>query len=158
MINLVWLKRDLRVSDHRPLYEASRNGLPTLVLYVIEPPYWQLADSSARQFQFIASSLLCLAKQLQALSGTLTVRQGDVVEVFNKIHQHIAVAHVFAIKKPAIPGPMSAIKKCFNGVVSRMLLIMSIANKRCFAARLTATNGNNSPIGGCLASLTLAHG
>ncbi|WP_419148818.1 FAD-binding domain-containing protein [Pseudoalteromonas 'SMAR'] len=95
MINLVWLKRDLRVSDHRPLYEASRNGLPTLVLYVIEPPYWQLADSSARQFQFIASSLLCLAKQLQALSGTLTVRQGDVVEVFNKIHQHIAVAHVF---------------------------------------------------------------
>ncbi|MGA4608517.1 FAD-binding domain-containing protein [Pseudoalteromonas maricaloris] len=95
MINLVWLKRDLRVFDHKPLYEACNNGRPTLILYVVEPEYWQLPDTSERQFQFVKESLLSLAEQLQLLGGTLTIRQGDIIEILEKIHQHIAIATLY---------------------------------------------------------------
>ena len=33
MINLVWLKRDLRLSDHSPILEASTDKLPIVILY-----------------------------------------------------------------------------------------------------------------------------
>ena len=29
-IQVVWLKRDLRITDHKPLFEASINQIPTL--------------------------------------------------------------------------------------------------------------------------------
>ena len=36
-----WLKRDLRLSDHRPIFEASQSG-PTVMLYVFEPKRWAI--------------------------------------------------------------------------------------------------------------------
>ena len=39
-VHLVWFKRDLRLSDHKPLLAAARTDLPVLPLYVVEPDYW----------------------------------------------------------------------------------------------------------------------
>ncbi|RXE96299.1 FAD-binding domain-containing protein [Pseudoalteromonas sp. PS5] len=103
MINLVWLKRDLRVSDHRPLYEAANNGKPTLILYVIEPDYWQLEDTSKRQFQFIKESLLSLSSQLQCIGASLTVRKGDVVEILEKVHLHAAISNLYCHQETGNP-------------------------------------------------------
>ena len=36
-INLVWLKRDLRLSDHPPLYEAILRDEEFIVLFIYEP-------------------------------------------------------------------------------------------------------------------------
>ncbi len=33
---LVWFKRDLRVEDHEPLYQAAQRG-PVICLYIDEP-------------------------------------------------------------------------------------------------------------------------
>ena len=49
-LQVVWLKRDLRLQDHAALCSAARQG-PLLVLYVIEPEYWQLEDTSRRQWE-----------------------------------------------------------------------------------------------------------
>ena len=38
-IQIVWFKRDLRISDHKPLYKASENKIPTLPIYIVEPEY-----------------------------------------------------------------------------------------------------------------------
>jgi len=40
MINIVWIKRDIRSCDHLPLYEAELKNLP--VEYIHEP--WQISD------------------------------------------------------------------------------------------------------------------
>jgi deoxyribodipyrimidine photo-lyase len=40
-INIVWFKRDLRIHDHAPLYEAAQAGFPVLPIYVVELDYWQ---------------------------------------------------------------------------------------------------------------------
>ena len=50
-MHLVWFKRDLRTFDHAPLANAVKAG-PAAALYVAEPEYWALPDTSARQWHF----------------------------------------------------------------------------------------------------------
>ena len=39
-IQIVWFKRDLRATDHKPLFEASQTLKPILPIYVVENEYW----------------------------------------------------------------------------------------------------------------------
>jgi len=90
-VNIVWLKRDLRVNDHNALHYAANDGLPIIVLYVVEPDYWNLEDTSARQFTFIKESLKSLAKNLESRQFNLTVRKGSVTEILSNIMKHVAI-------------------------------------------------------------------
>ena len=73
---LLWFKRDLRVSDHPALAAAGARVLP---LYIIEPDYWALPDTSARQWAFTAEALESLRTDLAAMGQPLIVRIGDAV-------------------------------------------------------------------------------
>lgn len=89
LTTLVWFKRDLRTSDHEPLLAAARLGEPVLPLYVIEPAYWQLDDTSQRQWAFICESLLDLDRQLRQLGSALIVRRGEITQVLAQLQaQH----------------------------------------------------------------------
>ena len=46
MLNVVWFKRDLRVSDHAALTAALGRGL-VLPIYIIEPEHWGQSTASA---------------------------------------------------------------------------------------------------------------
>lgn len=35
ILNLVWLKRDFRISDHAPFFQASLNVSPVLAFYTL---------------------------------------------------------------------------------------------------------------------------
>ena len=35
-INVVWLKRDLRLQDNEAIFNATKTNIPTLLLYVFE--------------------------------------------------------------------------------------------------------------------------
>jgi len=94
-IQLVWFKRDLRTTDHRALAEAASAG-PVLPLYVVEPEYWQLADTSARQWLAVRSALVELSARLSALGAPLIVRTGAVTEVLAKIHAACGIGRVLA--------------------------------------------------------------
>jgi deoxyribodipyrimidine photolyase len=76
---LLWFKRDLRIQDHPALTLAASLG-PVLPLYVVEPDYWQLPDTSARQWEFTAESLASLRDDLARLGAPLIIRVGDAVE------------------------------------------------------------------------------
>ena len=49
---LVWFKRDLRVEDHAPLYQASKAG-PCICVYVYEPELLVTAEFDASHLVFI---------------------------------------------------------------------------------------------------------
>jgi len=83
MVAVVWFKRDLRVHDHAALAAAA--GEPVVPLYVVEPDYWQLPDTSLRQWDFIAESLGALDQSLTRLGARLVVRRGAVVEVLRDL-------------------------------------------------------------------------
>ncbi|MBN3574171.1 deoxyribodipyrimidine photo-lyase [Vibrio neptunius] len=54
-INLVWLKRDLRLTDHAPLNAALRSGTPTLIFYVFEP--WKMSAMEALMYSIEPDSI-----------------------------------------------------------------------------------------------------
>ncbi|TVS00960.1 MAG: deoxyribodipyrimidine photolyase [Rhodobacteraceae bacterium] len=73
---LVWFKRDLRLSDHPALAAAGPHVLP---VYIIEPDYWRLPDTSARQWEFTREALMSLREALAARGQPLIVRTGEAV-------------------------------------------------------------------------------
>ncbi len=85
LMQVVWFKRDLRVEDHEPLFTASQCGA-VLPLYVVEPEYWQLPDTSLRQWRFLVESIGELQSSLAQLHCPLLVKRGDVVDVLQAIH------------------------------------------------------------------------
>ena len=90
---LVWYKRDLRVHDHPALSMASAIGA-VLPLYIVEPEYWALPDTSARQWAFTADCLVDLQGELGLLGAPLVVRVGEAVEVLARICRQHGVTQI----------------------------------------------------------------
>jgi deoxyribodipyrimidine photo-lyase len=57
-INVVWLKRDLRFTDHEPLFFAQQSSLPLLLIYIFEPSVMGHHDSDVRHWRFVHESLM----------------------------------------------------------------------------------------------------
>lgn len=85
-MQIVWFKRDLRIVDHRPLFEASQKG-PLVPLYIIEPELWAEPDMSERQYLFLSESLAELDAELLKLGQRLVVRVGQAVSVLESLKQ-----------------------------------------------------------------------
>ncbi|TVQ34643.1 MAG: deoxyribodipyrimidine photo-lyase [Geminicoccaceae bacterium] len=92
-VHIVWFKRDLRVHDHAPLAAAAAVGR-VVPLYVVEPDYWRLPDSSKRQWAFVRQSLLELDAALAERGAGLVVRRGAVVEVLAELLGRLPVVAV----------------------------------------------------------------
>ena len=87
MLNVVWFKRDLRVTDHEPLLRAVEEGM-VAPLFIVEPDYWAQPTCSARQWRFVSRTLAALRTQLAVLGAPLIVRVGDAVEVLESFRQN----------------------------------------------------------------------
>jgi deoxyribodipyrimidine photo-lyase len=87
MTRILWFKRDLRIADHSALARAATAGGPVLPLFVVEPDYWRLPDTSHRQWEFTAECLADLRTALGRLGAPLVVRVGDAVEVLDRLAQ-----------------------------------------------------------------------
>jgi deoxyribodipyrimidine photo-lyase len=83
-INVVWLKRDLRLGDHWPLVRACDSG-PVIGLFVFEPSVWNAPDASRGQFDFVVQCLTELRAGWTRLGGTLLVRVGEMPEVLDAL-------------------------------------------------------------------------
>jgi deoxyribodipyrimidine photo-lyase len=83
-VSIVWFKRDRRVRDHAPLAAASEAG-SVVPLYVAEPDMWAHPDASARQWAFVAESLVELRRDLDSLGAALVVRLGPAVDVLEAL-------------------------------------------------------------------------
>ncbi len=87
--NLIWLKRDLRLEDHPPLYEASISTLPTLLVYVVEPSLLNANQWSDRHGQFVYQSLVDMQRRLQPHGHRIHILLGEVVDWLDRIRLEI---------------------------------------------------------------------
>ena len=92
---LLWFKRDLRINDHPALARAAGMGA-VLPLYIVEPQYWTLPDTSARQWDFTAEALTDLRAQLGTIGAPLVVRVGNAVEVLARICHQNAITRIIS--------------------------------------------------------------
>ncbi|MEO0343313.1 MAG: deoxyribodipyrimidine photo-lyase [Pseudomonadota bacterium] len=83
-LQIVWFKRDLRIADNAVLHLAAEVG-PVLPLYIAEPEFWALPDSSARQWVFVAECLVELQHDLRRIGSDLVVRTGDTLYALNAL-------------------------------------------------------------------------
>lgn len=63
-ITVVWLKRDLRLRDHQPLFDAVERGERIMLLYCWEPSVLADPHMDERHWRFVSQSLSDLDAQL----------------------------------------------------------------------------------------------
>ncbi|MBA2728555.1 MAG: deoxyribodipyrimidine photo-lyase [Parachlamydiaceae bacterium] len=78
---IVWLRNDLRLTDHPALHAASSTGQPLIVLYVLDdhaPGKWKMGGASR---WWLHHSLKSLRDDLHSLGGKLILRRGDTLKI-----------------------------------------------------------------------------
>jgi deoxyribodipyrimidine photo-lyase len=95
-INLVWLKRDLRLRDHAPLANAIQDGLPTLIFYCLEPSLIKHPDYATRHWRFIHESLQDLNDQLQPTSTQVYFFHQEVINVLTLLSKTFNIQHLYS--------------------------------------------------------------
>lgn len=95
-INIVWLKRDLRLQDHAALSEASQHPIPILLLYIVEPGLQNHHHYSERHFRFVRQSIHDIDKQLKTYQTQVLVLHGEVIEVIKEIGKQFKINTVYS--------------------------------------------------------------
>ena len=95
-ISIVWLKRDLRLTDHEPLSQSIAAGLPVVLLYCFEPSVMAYPDSDVRHWRFVYESLGDMQRQLSVFGGSVQVFHSEVIPVFTLLVEHYDVRNLFS--------------------------------------------------------------
>jgi deoxyribodipyrimidine photo-lyase len=101
-ISVVWLKRDLRLSDHEPLTEAIQAGLPILIFYCFEPGLVAAPQSSDRHWRFVWESLQDLQLRLKSYQTEVAVFYQEAELVFKAILEEYEVQAVYSHQETGI--------------------------------------------------------
>lgn len=95
-IAIVWLKRDLRFTDHEPLYAAQKHSLPVLLVYCFEPSVMNYADSDVRHWRFVYQSLQEMQNKLKALNAQIYIFHNEIITVFQKLAETYIIKNIFS--------------------------------------------------------------
>ncbi|WP_347337924.1 cryptochrome/deoxyribodipyrimidine photo-lyase family protein [Dokdonia sinensis] len=135
---MLWFKRDLRLHDHMPLYNALKEDKSLLLLYVFEPSLLKDKHYSERHFNFIKESLRDLQQQLFGFDAKILIVEGEVVPIFKQLLECIKIHTLFshqetglritydrdleleafakALKSQGSPDKFGWVEYCNNGV------------------------------------------
>ena len=75
--NVVWFRRDLRLSDNEIVSVAAANGAPTIFMFSLDPWFFKQTDIGEHRARFLVESLLNLAANLKKLGAELILLEGD---------------------------------------------------------------------------------
>ena len=84
---VVWLKRDLRLSDHPPLASAIASGSPVILLYIFEPSLIADPHYDERHWRFVWQSLEDMHHQLANHGGHLHIVWQDALSALESLHE-----------------------------------------------------------------------
>jgi deoxyribodipyrimidine photo-lyase len=101
-INIVWLKRDLRLQDHAPLHDALNNKLPFAIIYIFEPDIITLPDTSLRHLQFIYQSLLMMNSNLHLYKKSISIYYCTALEAFADIEKKYCIQTIFSYQESGV--------------------------------------------------------
>lgn len=95
-INIVWFKRDLRLSDHQPLKNAFSNGLPTLLLYNFEPLLLEDAHYNERHWRFVYQSIVELNNQLARFNACVYIFNLNMNDLLESLKAQFEIINIFS--------------------------------------------------------------
>ncbi|BCM23847.1 cryptochrome/deoxyribodipyrimidine photo-lyase family protein [Methyloradius palustris] len=94
-VQIVWFKRDLRVTDHAPLAQACLAG-PVLPIFAWEPTVWVGDDYVAQHQAFARECLQELRQQLATLGLTLIEWPLGIIDALQDIRQRQQIAGLWS--------------------------------------------------------------
>ena len=97
-LNIVWFKRDLRISDNKVLCDASARG-QILPLYIIEPDLWSQRDMSYRHFKFLEDAINSLKRALRSKNSDLVIKVGNAVDIFSNLKKKFKKITIWSHKE-----------------------------------------------------------
>ncbi len=119
-INVVWLKRDLRLKDNEAIANALKSEKRTLLLYVFEPLLLNDDHYSQRHFNFIKESVRDINLKLEAFNSKVLSVTCDIQSAFNLIQEFFKVDAMNALIKWGIFGTVALIGSCMLKLFSWM--------------------------------------
>lgn len=84
-LNLLWLRRDLRLEDNTALFQALWADIPVLPVFIFDPNILRELPPDDARVSFIYDQLAKLNQQLQAFNSSLLILHGDPVDVIQKL-------------------------------------------------------------------------
>ena len=95
-IVIVWLKRDLRFTDHEPMFTAQKQHLPVLLIYCFEPSIMQHDDSDIRHWRFVYQSLSDMQLKLEGLNSKIAIFHNEALFVLTEIAKYYSISTIFS--------------------------------------------------------------
>ncbi|WP_113908123.1 cryptochrome/deoxyribodipyrimidine photo-lyase family protein [Aliidiomarina celeris] len=99
MIDVLWFKRDLRLHDHVPFFQACKSERPVLLLAIFEPMLDQDKHYGEHHWRFWYQSICQLNQQLQRHTNNQSqvyIAQGEALDVLNQIHQKLRIWRILS--------------------------------------------------------------
>src|SRR3569832_1311329 len=101
-LNIVWLKRDLRIQDHAPFFHAESEGKYYIPIYIFEPSALLYPDSSLRHQQFVYHSILDMNARLEKFQRSVIIFHAEAIESFTFLCSNFHIATVFSYQESGI--------------------------------------------------------
>lgn len=94
MITIVWLRRDLRLTDNTALLEAQKSGNKIVVLFIFDAHILDELDKDDARVTFIHHQLCELDKQLREMNSGLLVKTGEPLKVWHQLISEFEIGEV----------------------------------------------------------------
>ncbi|TAF34280.1 MAG: deoxyribodipyrimidine photo-lyase [Cytophagales bacterium] len=95
-LQIVWLRRDLRLHDQAALYHALKSSKPALLLFIFDQTILaELKHKSDKRVKFLHQTLCQLKQELETLGSSLLVKYGEPEVVFRELISLYKVESVF---------------------------------------------------------------
>ena len=101
-VALVWLKRDLRWEDHKPISKAIDSGYPIVLWYNFEPILLDDKHYSSRHWHFISESLDDFDDFLQSMNTCVLRMYGSVSENFTRLSEAFEITSVYSYRETGL--------------------------------------------------------
>ncbi|MBR9917976.1 deoxyribodipyrimidine photo-lyase [bacterium] len=97
-VNVVWLRRDLRLQDHRALFEACEEDLPVLILFIFDTDIIDSLPKDDHRITFIYDQLKNIHLQLQKKGSSLLVKKGKPIDIWKQLLNEFEINSVYINK------------------------------------------------------------
>lgn len=101
-INIVWLKRDLRLQDHAPFLAAEEADIPYRIIYIFDTDLISYPDTSLRHLQFVYHSIQDMNSRLEQCNRQVEVFHGRSHEVYEYLIQTHSIQNVFSYQETGV--------------------------------------------------------
>ena len=101
-INIVWLKRDLRLEDNEAIFNALASGKRTLLLYAFETILKDDNHYSERHWNFIKESIVDLNEHLKPYESKVFAVEADMTSVINQLMEHYTIRDIYSHQETGI--------------------------------------------------------